>query len=51
METLEGNFSQQGLWKIKNKLAPCTSDPPMANFNNEGQLPITITLPLLEFIP
>ena len=30
VETLEGNFSQLGLWKLKQKLCPQISDPPMA---------------------
>ena len=38
METLDGNFSQLGLWKIKQKLCPLISDPPMAKYDNRGNL-------------
>ena len=38
METIDGNFCQQGLWRIKQKLCPRSVDPPMAKMNNQGQL-------------
>ena len=41
METLEGNFSQLGLWKLKQKLCPLKSDPPMAKYDNVGNLVTT----------
>ena len=42
IETLDGNFSQIGLWKLKQKLCPQTTDPPMAKYDNTGNL-ITTT--------
>ena len=41
METLDGNFSQLGLWKLKKKLCPLKSDPPMAKLDNNGNLVTT----------
>ena len=38
VETLEGNFSQLGLWKLKQKLCPQISDPPMAKLDENGSL-------------
>ena len=38
IETLEGNFSQLGLWKLKKRLCPTTSDPPMAKYDSKGNL-------------
>ena len=38
IETLEGNFSQGGLWKLKRKLCPTASDPPMAKYDDKGNL-------------
>ena len=38
IETLEGNFSQNGLWKLKKKLCPMISDPPMAKVDKDGNL-------------
>ena len=34
-ETLEGNLSHIGFWKIKQKLWPTGSDPPMAKHDKE----------------
>ena len=42
IETLDGNFSQIGLWKLKKKLCPQITDPPMAKHDNTGNL-ITTT--------
>ena len=36
IETLEGNFSQLGLWKLKQRLCPLKSDPPMAKYDKTG---------------
>ena len=36
--TLEGKFSQVGFWKIKKKLCPQGTDPPMAKLNEKGML-------------
>ena len=38
METLEGNFSQVGFWKMKQKLWPSSCDPPMTKHDEEGNL-------------
>ena len=38
IETLEGNFSQIGFWKLKKKLCPQILDPPMAKINEQGML-------------
>ena len=38
IETLEGNFSQVGFWKIRKKLCPQAPDPPMAKINEDGML-------------
>ena len=44
IETLEGNFSQLGFWKIKQKLCPKAADPPMAKIDENGTL---VTAPTL----
>ena len=44
METLDGNFSQVSLWKLKKKIFPKANDPPMGKKNKEGTL---ITAPNL----
>ena len=44
IETSSGNFSQLGLWKLKNVLCPKQSDPPMAKKDKYGTL---ITSPSL----
>ena len=36
--TLEGNFYQLGMWKLKNKLIPKEVDPPMAKLDEHGNL-------------
>ena len=36
--TLEGNFSQLGMWKLKNQLIPKDVDPPMAKKDKIGNL-------------
>ena len=36
--TSEGNFSQIGMWKLKNKLMPKEMDPPMAKVDKLGNL-------------
>ena len=38
LETLDGNFSQLGMWKLKNKLIPRDLDPPMAKLDDKGNL-------------
>ena len=37
-QTPEGSFSQTGLWKVKRKLLPRKTDPPMAKKDAEGNL-------------
>ena len=37
VETLEGKFSHTGFWKIKQKLSPIISDPPMAKHDQLWQ--------------
>ena len=44
-ETLDGNFSQTGLWRLKQKLCPVTMDPPMAKQDDDGNI-ITASKPL-----
>ena len=44
METLDGNFSQVSLWKLKKKMFPRANDPPIGKKNKEGTL---ITAPNL----
>ena len=41
METLDGNFSQLGLWKLKQKRCPQRTDPPMAKLDMTGNLVTT----------
>ena len=38
IENLEGTFSQEGFWKLKRKLCPLSSDPPMAKYDSMGNL-------------
>ena len=38
VETLDGNFSNVGFWKMKQKLWPSSCDPPMAKHDREGNL-------------
>ena len=38
LETLDGNFSQMGMWKLKQKLCPVAVDPPMAKLDDKGNL-------------
>ena len=38
VETLEGKFSQNGFWKIKQKLCPTYADPPMAKHDEHGNV-------------
>ena len=38
LETLDGNFSQIGMWKLKNRLIPKEMDPPMAKLDEKGNL-------------
>ena len=38
LENLEGNFSQLGLWKLKQKLCPFPADLPMAKHDELGNL-------------
>ena len=38
IESLEGKFSHQGLWKIKQKLCPAANDPPMAKKDEKGNI-------------
>ena len=37
-ETLDGNFSQLNVWKLKKKLFPINRDPPMAKLDVGGNL-------------
>ena len=34
----EGKFSQSGVWKLKNKLCPQSTNPPMAKKDIDGNL-------------
>ena len=36
--TPDGNFSQIGMWKLKNQLVPKEIDPPMAKMDKHGNL-------------
>ena len=45
LETLEGGFSQNGMWRVKSKLFPKPPNPPMAKRDNFGNL-ITTEAPL-----
>ena len=45
LSTIDGNFSQMKIWKLKNKLLPRPKDPPMAKKDKGGNL-ITAPLPL-----
>ena len=45
LDSIEGNFNQMKIWKLKNKLLPRPSDPPMAKKDKGGNL-ITAPLPL-----
>ena len=38
LETLDGNFSNLGFWKLKQKLSPLTADPPMAKHDELGNI-------------
>ena len=38
VESLDGNFSQIGFWKLKQKIWPSSCDPPMAKQDNEGNI-------------
>ena len=38
LDASDGNFSQLGLWKLKNILCPNQSDPPMAKRDSQGNL-------------
>ena len=38
INTLEGTFSQAGLWKLKKRLCLTTTDPPMAKRDEKGNL-------------
>ena len=38
VESLDGNFSQVGFWKLKQKLCPVAPDPPMAKKDKYGNL-------------
>ena len=44
LETTEGNFSQLGMWKLKNLFSPGQDEPPMAKRDKDGTL---ITSPFL----
>ena len=45
LNSTDGNFSQNGLWKLKSKILPHPSDPPMAK-KDDGCNLITSPLPL-----
>ena len=38
IETEEGTFLNLGFWKLKQKLRPCSKDPPMAKNDKDGNL-------------
>ena len=38
IETIDGNFSQLGFWKLKKKLFPISEDPPMAKRDKDGNI-------------
>ena len=38
LRTLEGSFSQNGMWKVKSRLCPRKNDPPMAKKDKDGNL-------------
>ena len=45
LSSIDGNFNQTKIWKMKNKLLPRPKDPPMAKKDKWGNL-ITAPLPL-----
>ena len=45
LSSMDGNFNQIKIWKMKNKLLPRPTDPPMAKKDKWGNL-ITSPLPL-----
>ena len=45
LNSIDGNFNQLKIWKLKNKILPRPSDPPMAKRDKGGNL-ITAPLPL-----
>ena len=38
LNSTDGNFSQNGMWKLKSKILPHPSDPPMAKKDDGGNL-------------
>ena len=38
LSTMEGRFSQTGMWKVKNRICPRPNDPPMAKRDSEGNI-------------
>ena len=38
LESETGDFCQLEMWKLKSKLCPKSSDPPMARLDNSGKL-------------
>jgi hypothetical protein len=38
MDSSYGNFSELGMWKLKNQLCPTSIDPPMAKQDKSGTL-------------
>ena len=47
LNTLDGQFCRQGLWKVKSKLYPTVTEPPLAKKDIDGNL-VTAVLPLKE---
>ena len=47
LETPDGSFSQNGMWKVHSKLFPRSKDPPMAKLDKSGNL-ITAKGPLRD---
>ena len=47
LNTLDGQFCRQGLWKVKSKLYPTVTEPPLAKKDADGNL-VTAVLPLQE---
>ena len=44
LNTIDGNFNSVGMWKVKKKVLPRPTDPPMAKKDSGGNL---VTAPLL----
>ena len=49
IETLDGKFSQNGMWKVNSRLFPRPRDPAMAKKDKFGNL-VTSEVPLRDYI-